>query len=104
MAAAAATAESLRAGQLIILESTTYPGTTEEVLIPLLESSGLVAGQDMNVAFSPKRIYPGNTLFGVTNTPKVVGASPPTAPTVRWVLIRLSSRWPSGQSGSRNPR
>jgi nucleotide sugar dehydrogenase len=76
-AAGAAIAGHLRAGQLVILESTTYPGTTEEVLIPLLESSGLLAGQDVNVAFSPERIDPGNERFGVTNTPKVVGGLTP---------------------------
>ena len=72
-AAAHVIAEHLVSGQLVVLESTTYPGTTEEVLVPILESSGLTAGRDFNVAFSPERIDPGNEQFGVRNTPKVVG-------------------------------
>jgi UDP-N-acetyl-D-glucosamine dehydrogenase len=71
--AAKAIAGVLRPGQLIILESTTYPGTTEEVLVPLLERSGLKAGSDFQVAFSPERIDPGNKEFTIANTPKVVG-------------------------------
>lgn len=63
----------LRAGQLIVLESTTYPGTTEELILPELESSGLRAGQDLFVAFSPERIDPGNKRFNTRNTPKIVG-------------------------------
>jgi len=66
-------ARSLRRGQLIILESTTYPGTTREVLLPLLEETGLRAGVDFFLAFSPERIDPGNREYGVRNTPKVVG-------------------------------
>jgi UDP-N-acetyl-D-glucosamine dehydrogenase len=66
--------EVLRAGQLVVLESTCYPGTTEEELQPLLErESSLRAGADFWLAFSPERIDPGNAKFGVTNTPKVVG-------------------------------
>lgn len=68
-----ATARHLRSEQLVILESTTYPGTTEEVVVPILEESGLIAGRDFNVAFSPERVDPGNEQFGVANTPKVVG-------------------------------
>ncbi len=71
--AASGIAPVLRRGQLIILESTTYPGTTEEILIPILEQSGLKAGSDFHVAFSPERIDPGNRRFGIENTPKVVG-------------------------------
>jgi UDP-N-acetyl-D-glucosamine dehydrogenase len=63
----------LHAGQLIVLESTTYPGTTEELILPELESSGLRAGQDLFVAFSPERIDPGNKAFNTRNTPKIVG-------------------------------
>lgn len=76
-AAARVIAEHLVSGQLVVLESTTYPGTTEEVLVPILESSGLTAGRDFNVAFSPERIDPGNEQFGVRNTPKVVGGLTP---------------------------
>ena len=64
----------LHKDHLVILESTTYPGTTEEVVIPLLEKSGLKAGQDFGVAYSPERIDPGNTIYNIENTPKVVGA------------------------------
>ena len=66
-------AQILQAGQLVVLESTTYPGTTREQLVPLLEESGLVAGRDFNVAFSPERVDPGRTDFTLANTPKVVG-------------------------------
>ena len=72
-AAGRSVAGSLRAGQLIILESTSYPGTTEEVLQPILESSGLKAGEDFALAYSPERIDPGNEYFQLRNTPKVVG-------------------------------
>ena len=58
---------------LVVLESTTYPGTTEEILKPILEAGGLVAGQDFLLAYSPERIDPGNETYGVSNTPKVVG-------------------------------
>lgn len=71
--AANSIATILKPGQLIVLESTTYPGTTEEVLIPLLQRSGLRAGIDFNVAFSPERVDPGNQNFRIRNTPKVVG-------------------------------
>ena len=66
-------ANNARAGQLIVLESTSYPGTTEEVLQPILESSGLKAGEDFALAYSPERIDPGNETFQLRNTPKVVG-------------------------------
>jgi UDP-N-acetyl-D-glucosamine dehydrogenase len=66
-------ARVLRPGQLVVLESTTYPGTTRERLVPLLEESGLKAGIDFGVAFSPERIDPGRTDFTLRNTPKVVG-------------------------------
>jgi len=73
-------ARVLRSGQLVILESTTYPGTTEEVIKPRLESTGLRVGEDVFVAFSPERIDPGQTSskgFTVENTPKVVGGVTP---------------------------
>jgi UDP-N-acetyl-D-glucosamine dehydrogenase len=62
-----------RAGQLVVLESTTYPGTTEEILVPLLRGSGHEPGRDVAVAFSPERVDPGNPTYGLGNTPKVVG-------------------------------
>jgi nucleotide sugar dehydrogenase len=69
-----AVARNLRPGMLVVLESTTYPGTTDDVVRPLLEKeSGLVAGVDFHLAFSPERIDPGNETFGPRNTPKVVG-------------------------------
>jgi UDP-N-acetyl-D-glucosamine dehydrogenase len=71
--AAAAVAEHLQPGTLVILESTTYPGTTEEEVGPLLEAGGLVAGRDFGLVFSPERIDPGNQKFGPKNTPKVIG-------------------------------
>ncbi len=63
----------LRAGQLVVLESTTYPGTTEDLLRPLLEESGLVAGKDFFLAYSPEREDPGNRDFATRNIPKVIG-------------------------------
>ena len=66
-------ARHLRAGQLVILESTTYPGTVEEVVRPKLEAGGLVAGRDFYLAFSPERVDPGNTEWTTRNIPKVVG-------------------------------
>lgn len=66
-------ARTLRPGQLIILESTTYPGTTDELLFGILESSGLKAGFDFFLGFSPERIDPGNQMYGIQSLPKVVG-------------------------------
>jgi len=66
-------AEYLHKGMLVILESTTYPGTTEEILKPILEESGLKCGKDFFLAFSPERVDPGNKEFNTKNTPKVVG-------------------------------
>lgn len=63
----------LRKNQVIILESTTYPGTTDEIVLPLLEETGLKVGQDFFLAFSPERIDPGNKKFNIKNTPKVIG-------------------------------
>jgi UDP-N-acetyl-D-glucosamine dehydrogenase len=63
----------LHAGQLIVLESTTYPGTTDELIVPELETTGLKVGTDFFVAFSPERIDPGNASFNTHNTPKIVG-------------------------------
>lgn len=67
----------LHAGQLVVLESTTYPGTTDEVMLPELEATGLKVGTDFFLAFSPERIDPGNPHFGTKNTPKVVGGLTP---------------------------
>jgi len=73
LGATRAIAAHLRPGHLIVLESTTYPGTTDDEVRPLLEAGGLVAGADFHLAFSPERIDPGNPTFGMRNTPKVVG-------------------------------
>ena len=72
-AATAAVARNLRKGHVVVLESTTYPGTTREVLQPMLEEGGLVAGTDFHLAMSPERIDPGRTDFTVRTTPKVMG-------------------------------
>jgi UDP-N-acetyl-D-glucosamine dehydrogenase len=66
-------AEVLQSDQLVVLESTTYPGTTRERVAPLLEESGLIAGRDFYLAFSPERVDPGRTDFTLRNTPKVLG-------------------------------
>ena len=75
--AAASLSEILRAGQLVVLESTTYPGTTRERLTPILEESGLTLGDDFHVAFSPERIDPGRTDYTIRTTPKLVGGMTP---------------------------
>jgi UDP-N-acetyl-D-glucosamine dehydrogenase len=80
--------KEVRMGQLVILESTTYPGTTEEVLRPKLESGGLQAGRDFFLAFSPERVDPGNQTYKTHNTPKVVGGSSPACTEVAAHLYR----------------
>lgn len=77
VSAAKAVAATLRPGQLIILESTTYPGTTREVVLPILEDGGLVAGEDFFLCFSPERVDPGNAQWHTRNTPKVLGGITP---------------------------
>ncbi len=67
----------LHRDQLIVLESTTYPGTTDEVIQPTLEGTGLKLGQDFGLAFSPERIDPGNASYHLTNTPKIIGGVTP---------------------------
>jgi UDP-N-acetyl-D-glucosamine dehydrogenase len=77
LAATKTVSQYLTADTLVVLESTTYPGTTEELLRPLLENGGLKAGVDFFLAFSPERIDPGNPTYGFRNTPKVVGGCSP---------------------------
>ena len=77
LGAAESLAQRLRPGQLVILESTTYPGTTRDELGPVLERSGLVAGKDFNLAFSPERVDPGRVDWTTRTTPKVVGGLTP---------------------------
>jgi UDP-N-acetyl-D-glucosamine dehydrogenase len=76
-AAARQIAPYLRPGTLVTLESTTYPGTTEEIVQPILEAHGLKVGIDLNLAFSPERVDPGNPVYQTKNTPKVVGGVTP---------------------------
>lgn len=78
----------LRPNQLIVLESTTYPGTTEEMLKPVLESGGLTCGKDFYLAFSPERIDPGNKKYPVCKIPKVIGGITPRAAELTAVLYR----------------
>src|SRR5882762_5409799 len=73
LAATNAVKQALRRGQLIVLESTTYPGTTRELMLPALEETGLRVGEDFFLAFSPERVDPGNPQWNTHNTPKVVG-------------------------------
>ncbi len=77
IAATEMVARHLHRGQLIVLQSTTYPGTTEEVVRPILERTGFQVGRDFFLAFSPERVDPGNPRYGVTNTPKVIGGCTP---------------------------
>jgi len=77
IAAADAIAKVLRPGQLIILESTTYPGTTEELILPALEANGLRVGKDFFLAYSPERVDPGNGKYATKDIPKVVGGITP---------------------------
>ena len=77
-ASAQTVAQHLHKNMLVVLESTTYPGTTEELLKPILESTGLKCGKDFCLAFSPERVDPGNLTYNTKNTPKVVGGITPT--------------------------
>ena len=79
----------LRPGQLMVLESTTYPGTTEEVVQPRLEASGRVIGRDFFLAFSPERVDPGNKRFTTATIPKVVGGVTPDCTRLAAALYRL---------------
>lgn len=78
----------LKPSQLIVLQSTTYPGTTEEIVQPILEQSGLKAGEDFYLAFSPERIDPGNKQWSAYNTPKVVGGLTPECARLATELLR----------------
>lgn len=78
----------VRKGTLVVLESTTYPGTTEELIRPILESTGLVCGEDFFLAYSPERVDPGNKQFKTKNTPKVVGGVTPVCTKVAATMYR----------------
>jgi UDP-N-acetyl-D-glucosamine dehydrogenase len=88
VSAAEAVRRTLRPGQLIILESTTYPGTTREVVLPILEQSGLVVGKDFTLCFSPERVDPGNPTWQTRNTPKVIGGITPICGELGLALYR----------------
>jgi len=81
-------ARFLRLGHLVILESTTYPGTTREIVLPILESTGLKVGVDYFLTFSPERIDPGSRKFTIRNTPKIVGGMEPTSTKLAALLYR----------------
>jgi UDP-N-acetyl-D-glucosamine dehydrogenase len=81
-------ARFLRLGHLVILESTTYPGTTREIVLPILESTGLKVGVDYFLTFSPERIDPGSRKFTIKNTPKIVGGMEPTSTKLAALLYR----------------
>lgn len=81
-------AKYLHEGMLIVLESTTYPGTTEEVLKPILEKSGLVCGEQFFLAYSPERVDPGNKHYNTKNTPKVVGGITPACTEIASVMYK----------------
>ena len=86
---AAAIAQYLKKGTMVVLESTTYPGTTEELIRPILEQgSGLVCGRDFYLGFSPERVDPGNLIYKTKNTPKVIGAIGPDAAEVISAMYR----------------
>jgi len=86
--ASKAIAARLRPGQLVVLESTTYPGTTEELILPLLQERGLKVGESFFLAFSPERVDPGNPKFHTKNTPKIIGGVTPTCTRVAQALYR----------------
>ncbi|WP_377887684.1 nucleotide sugar dehydrogenase [Alkalihalobacillus sp. R86527] len=81
-------AKYLHDGMLVVLESTTYPGTTQEVLKPILEATGKVCGEDLFIAYSPERVDPGNKIYNTKNTPKVVGGITPSCTTVASAMYR----------------
>jgi UDP-N-acetyl-D-glucosamine dehydrogenase len=86
--AARSIAARLRPGQLVVLESTTYPGTTEELILPMMEERGLTVGEQFFLAFSPERVDPGNPRFHTRNTPKIIGGVTPVCTDVARTLYR----------------
>jgi UDP-N-acetyl-D-glucosamine dehydrogenase len=100
-AAAEAIAPHLRPGHLVVLQSTTYPGTTEEVVKPILERGGLRAGTDFFLAFSPERIDPGNAKWTADNTPKIVGGLTPDCAELAMTLLRVINPQVHGVSSPR---
>src|SRR6266850_1835298 len=94
-------ASRVHPGLLVVLESTTYPGTTEEVILPKLEASGLKVGQDFFLAFSPERVDPGNPHFTTRNTPKIVGGVTPDCARVAQALYEQAIQSVIPVSGTR---
>jgi UDP-N-acetyl-D-glucosamine dehydrogenase len=88
VAAAEQVARHLHSGMLVVLESTTYPGTTDELILPLLEKTGMKVGRDFFLAFSPERVDPGNPKFNTRNIPKVVGGVTPRCTEIAVKLYR----------------
>ena len=86
-------AEHIRSGQLVVLESTTYPGSTEELILPKLESTGLRVGEDFFLAFSPERIDPGNKEYAIRNTPKVIAGITPKCGELAQALYGAIVEW-----------
>ena len=101
-AATDAIARNAHPGMLVVLESTTYPGTTREVMQPQLEERGLTVGEDVFLAFSPERVDPGNPNWHTKNTPKVVGGITPACTEVAAALYSRVHR--HGRSGVDAPR
>jgi UDP-N-acetyl-D-glucosamine dehydrogenase len=92
ISAADAIAKVLRPGQLIILESTTYPGTTEELILPVLEANGLQVGEDFFLAYSPERVDPGNGKYATRDIPKVLGGTTPRCAELAAMLYGAAMR------------
>ncbi|MEP7067485.1 MAG: nucleotide sugar dehydrogenase, partial [Gemmatimonadota bacterium] len=89
VAATEAIVERLRPGQIVVLESTTYPGTTRELMLPRFESNGLEVGKDFFLCFSPERVDPGNVKWHTKNTPKVLGGVTPQCTQLGGQLYKL---------------
>ena len=87
-AATDSVARTIRAGQAVVLQSTTYPGTTRELMLPALEKGGLKVGEDIFLAFSPERVDPGNAKYNTHNTPKIVGGLTPACARVVMALYQ----------------
>src|SRR3954462_7926442 len=104
VAATEAVKKKLRRGQAIVLESTTYPGTTREIMLPALESTGLAVGRDFFLAFSPERVDPGNPHYQTHNVPKVVGGITPDCTALASALYGAGSRPLSRSARRASPR
>lgn len=98
--AASTVAEHLRKDTLVILQSTTYPGTTNDIIKPILESSSMICGQDFYLAFSPERVDPGNTMFNTKNTPRVVGGISPKCSDMAVLFYKKSINCPTHRVSS----